>query len=274
MRNLIQLILKYNAFLLFLILEIISFTFIVERNRFQHNAVFHVTHTIASSFYNISNSILGYFNLKEINSSLSEENTQLKNQIVSLQNQQTSMDSTYIPADNNLEYIEAKVINNSISRPNNYMIINKGERDGLKTDMAVICSEGIVGIVSAVSNQFAIVETLLNNKAAVNARLTNSGEVGQLKWDGINYQYAYLEDIPRHVNVTEGDTVVTSGYSIVFPKDILIGTVEKATLTDTDATYNLKIRLSTNFKTIRYVQIINNKNTDEIEKLEESIQNM
>lgn len=274
MRNLIQLILKYNAFLLFLILEIISFTFIVERNRFQHNAVFHVTHTVASSFYNISNSILGYFNLKEINSSLSEENTQLKNQIVSLQNQLTSMDSTYIPADNNLEYIEATVINNSISRPNNYMIINKGERDGLKTDMAVICSEGIVGIVSAVSNQFAIVETLLNNKAAVNARLTNSGEVGQLKWDGINYQYAYLEDIPRHVNVTEGDTVVTSGYSIVFPKDILIGTVEKATLTDTDATYNLKIRLSTNFKTIRYVQIINNKNTDEIEKLEESIQNM
>ena len=269
MRNLFQLLLKYNAFLLFLILEIVSFVFIVNKNRYQHNAIYKATNTVSSILYNASNTFFSYFNLKEINNSLSEENTQLKNQIVSLTNLLETQDSTYIPANKNIEFIEAEVINNSVNRPNNYMVINKGKRDSVDVDMAVIGSEGVVGIVCAVSNQFAIVETLLNNTSSVNARLSESGEVGQLKWDGISYQYAYLADIPRHVNVDEGDSVLTSGYSVVFPKDILIGTVEVATLTDADATYNLKIRLSTNFKNIQYVKIIRNKNADEINKLQE-----
>jgi rod shape-determining protein MreC len=269
MRNLLQLIIKYHAFLLFLLLEIVSFALLANKNSFQHSATFRAANTISSGVYNVTNNIYSYFGLRDINNSLSEENTRLQNQIVALQNQLESRDSTYIPADNNLDYIEAEVINNSVNKPNNYITINKGIRDGIAVDMGVVSVDGVVGIVSAVSNQFAIVETLLNNKASINAIIRKNGEVGQLKWDGTSYAYAYLEDIPRHVNVSEGDTIVTSGFSNIFPKDIMIGVVETAKLTDADATYTLKVKLATNFKNTKYVKVIRNNNIAELKDLQQ-----
>lgn len=268
MRNLFQLIFKYHAFLLFVLLEVVSFTLIANKNAFQHSVAFRVTNTISGSLYTISGNIQNYFNLKTVNKSLSEENTRLTNEIIRLQNKLNSQDTTYIPSDNDINFIEAKVINNSVSRPNNYITINKGARDGVTTDMGVVGSNGVVGIVSAVSDKFAIIETLLNNKSTISARLADCGEVGQLKWDGISYQYANLEDIPRHVEVAVGDTITTSGYSSIFPKDILLGIVEEAVLTDADATYRLKIRLVTDFKNIRYVKILKNNNINEIKIIE------
>ncbi len=273
MRNLLQILIKYYAFILFLILESVAFSLIVNKNNFQHSVAFRAINSISSGMYSISSSVINYFNLRDINNSLSEENTNLKNQIVKLENQLNAIDSAYIPSDNNITYIEALVINNSVNRPNNYMLINKGLRDGVNDNMAVVGADGIVGIVSTTSNQFAIVETLLNNKSSFSSRLSRTGEVGQLKWDGISFEYAELADIPRHVSVSQGDTVVTSGYSTIFPRDIMIGTVEKASLTESDATYNIKVRLATNFKNIRYVKVIKNNNAEEIEKISQYMEN-
>lgn len=273
MRNLLQIIIKYYAFILFIILESVAFSLVINKNYFQHSVAFRTANSISSGLYSVSSVVINYFNLRDINNRLSEENTKLKNQIVQLQNQLNSTDSAYIPSDNNITYIEALVINNSVNRPNNYMLINKGLRDGLYDDMAVVGADGIVGIISTTSNQFAIVETLLNNKSSFSARLSRTGEVGQLKWDEISFEYAELTDIPRHVSVSQGDTVVTSGYSTIFPKDIMIGIVEKATLTESDATYNIRVKLATNFKNIRYVKVIKNNNSDEIEDISQHMEN-
>lgn len=274
MRNLLQLLLKYNSFLLFLLLEIISFTLIFNKNRYQQSVIFNATSDVASAIYNVTNSAFSYFNLRNINDQLAQENAKLQNEIIKLQNQlETSNDSNYIPADNDIEYIPCKIINNSINKANNYITLNKGKRDNVDIDMGVVGPNGVVGIVIAASDKFSIVESILNNKSSINARLSRTNEVGQIKWDGIDYQYAYLHDIARHVSVNKGDTIVTSGFSTIFPKDIMIGTVEEIGFTNDDGSYNIKVRLSSDLKNLRHVMVIKNNNAIEIENLQKTIKN-
>ena len=161
----------------------------------------------------------------------------------------------------------------TIARRNNYITINKGLRDGIEQDMGVITSQGILGIVEQTSNKFAGVQSILNTKSNINAKIKNTNNFGSLKWDTKRFDVVQLEDIPRMVPLNIGDTIVTGAMSSIFPENIPIGTIKKFDLTTSQSFYNIDVALFNDMTNIKQVYIINNKNSAEIRNLEEKISN-
>ena len=170
------------------------------------------------------------------------------------------------------EYIPAQVVNNSINQVNNYIIIDKGKVNGLERDMGVISSDGIVGVVADVSQHYASVLSLLHSHSVVGVRFKNSQELGSLKWRTNNYRYGIVEDIPTHVVLHEGDTVLTSSYSNIYPEDLMVGTVEELRPASSGALNTAKIRFATDFATLRHVYVIRNLHKSELDSLKANFQ--
>jgi rod shape-determining protein MreC len=161
----------------------------------------------------------------------------------------------------------------------NYITLNKGRNDGIRVEMTVISAQGVVGIVKAVSDHFSVVMPLLNKWAQISCKIKVKTktqidsigavkDIGSLKWDGVDYRYASMLQVPKHVNVHKGDTIVTSGYSDFFPEGVLVGTVDGFESGSDDNYYNIKVRLSVNFKTVTYVKVLDYKHRREQLKIE------
>jgi rod shape-determining protein MreC len=249
-------------------------------HRSYHRAkFFSSSNSVVAGLYNAENSVVEFFKLKSVNETLSEENTRLKNQIIVLDNQLSLLhpqnnDSVQYPLspENEYRFIAAKVINNSTHRMQNYITLNKGSRDGLKTNMGVINEQGVVGIVTATSERFAVVTSLLNNKLAISCRFTSNHYSGTARWTGFDARYTTLEDIARHVEFSKTDSLVTSGYSSSFPEGIPVGQIHDFSIAQSDAYYKIVLKLAVNFKTLSYVKIIDYKNQNEQNNLENSAQ--
>lgn len=170
-------------------------------------------------------------------------------------------------------YVSAKVVNTSINRRNNYITINIGKSQGITNDMAVMNSSGAVGIVKDVSENFASVMSLLHKDTRVNCQLKRDGSYGPLLWDGDDYRYCILKDIPTHAKMKKGDTVITSELSGIFPEGINVGTIEGYERRHNEPFYTVKVRLITDFKKLNYVFVIKNKfkqEKDSIEKISQT----
>lgn len=277
MRNLWQLIVKYSNLLLFLLLEVVALFFVFSRNGLPHSAWRSSANYVVGSFYQTVDKVFDYFFLRHENDRLVAENVELQNYITRLENQLEGLRETQLPdtvpayvyAEKDLHYIPAKVINFSTSSQRNYLTLNKGARDGVEENMGVVDQDGVVGIVRAVSDRFSVVIPVINNAFSVSCRFLSNDKLGPLHWDGVDYRYAQLEDIARHVEVHEGDTLVTSGLSDAFPEGVRVGIVEKAELGESDAYYHIKVRLAADFHRLGYVQIIQNKALVEQRQLEE-----
>jgi len=227
MRNLATFIWKNNYFFLFGILQLFSLWLIVDNSIFQRSAIITSTNAVSGSFLSVYNGIDQYFYLKYNNIELAKENALLLSEsknsfLITDKTEFTSNDSLYR---HQFTYYDAKIISNSIKKQNNYLILDKGSKMGIQKEMAVVSPAGIVGIVKDVSPNFCSVISLLHQDTRVNAKIKRTGFIGTVLWDGMDYRYAKLIDIPYHLNVRYGDTVVTSGYSTIFPEGIMIGTV-------------------------------------------------
>ena len=273
MKTLLQFLAKYSILLLFLLLETVAFILLVRHNNYPQSAIFSSANRLSASIYEASSAVTGYFDLRSQNTKLMEENADLRNKINELENlaepQREDTAARYIYADKDIEYKAAKVINSTTNLQRNYLTINKGIRDGVMPDMGVASADGVVGIVSSASEKFAVVIPILNPLLSVSCKLKKNGYAGSLHWNGNDYRYAGLQDIARHIDVSKGDTVVTSGLSDVFPGNMPIGVIEKVELTESDAYYKIKVRLAVNFKTLQYVTVIENKNRKERLQLEQ-----
>lgn len=277
MRNLWQFLVKYSNLLLFLLLEVVALFFVFSKGGLPHSAWVSSANRVTGSFYQAWDNVTTYFFLRSENERLVRENVELQNRITRLENQlegqlETGLPDTvpaYVYAEKDLHYIPAKVINFSTSSQRNYLTLNKGARDGVEEDMGVVDQDGVVGIVRAVSDRFSVVIPVINNAFSVSCRFLSNDKLGPLHWDGVDYRYAQLEDIARHVEVHEGDTLVTSGLSDAFPEGIRVGIVEEAELGESDAYYHIKVRLAADFHRLGYVQIIQNKALVEQRQLEE-----
>lgn len=252
---------------------------VVRNNGYQQSVFFSSGNTMLASLYSVSNSVIEYFYLKSTNDGLAFENTVLKNQVIELQNQLEAIKDQVpktgnikVSPDKELSFIQAKVINNSTNKLLNYITLNKGMRDGIRVDMGVVNEEGVVGVVSNVSEKFAVVIPVINPKIQINSKFLNNNYSGPLHWEGNNYRYADLNDIARHVVFSLGDTIVTSGYSKSFPEGIFVGTVDDFKISDSDAYYHIKIKLGVNFRTLTHVRVINYLNYQEQQDIEKSMQ--
>ena len=266
MRNLIDFLIRYSNFLIFMILEVVAFILIGTTHEYQQSSVWSSTNRIIAGTNRIRSSINGYFHLREDNTLLSEENALLKSQLMELQNKiepTVERDSQYIYTHLDWEYIPAKVIDITTHKQHNYLTLNKGSRDGIKKDMGVVCAEGLVGIVSAVAEKYSLVVPIIHTNISISTRLKSCGQIGGTQWDGRDYQYVHLTEIARHISINTNDTVVTSGLTSVFPEGILIGVIDDIELNPGDNYHSATIQLSTNYRALKYVQVLRNRNKEQ-----------
>ena len=254
-------------------MEVVAFILICTCNEYQQSAAWSGANRMVAGINNIKTNVAEYFGLRAINTELAEENARLKAELILLANNvevATERDSGYVYSHLDWEYIPAKVIGTSINKQHNYLTINKGLRDSIKVDMGVIGANGVVGIVSAVGEKYALVVPVIHTKISISSRLKSNGQIGGTSWDGRNYQYVNLTEIARHIEVNQGDTVVTSGLTKIFPEGLMVGEVYKTKLRDGDNYHKTQVKLSTDYKSIKYVQVLSNKNanmtTDKIGK--------
>lgn len=266
MYNLRRFILKHHFVILFILLEVISILLLARSQNFHRNRMVSGANVVVGRIFEWSSDVGGYFSLRQANRQLAEENAMLRKQI-SVVTDTTSSTYDLLERDTIYEYIPAQVVNNSTGHANNYIIINKGKVDGIERDMGVISSEGIVGVVTDVSRHYASIMSLLHSKSFVGVRFKANQQLGSLKWNTGNYRYGMVEDIPTHIHLQKGDTVVTSSYSFIFPEDMMVGTVEEAYESTSGALNEAKIRFATNFATLRHVYVIRNLHKPELDSL-------
>lgn len=277
MRNLWIFISRYNAFFLFIIFFAIGIFLTVRNNAYQRSVTFNSTNAVVGTAYERLNVLKRYLNLGQVNDSLALENAKLTTELIALKNADSSTttkikDSVY---QEQYTLLSAKVIKNSINLSNNIITINKGSNDGIVPDMAVISPQkGIVGFVLSVSPKFATIRSLLNKETSISVNIKKNNVFGSLVWGEGNYNIrkAHVKEIPNHIKVNVGDTIITSGAG-GFPKGIIVGKVSKTQLSTGDNFMTLEIDLFNDFSTLQYVYLIKDRLAQEKKILETQVTN-
>ena len=272
MNNLLNFFIKHSAWFIFAIYVILSLVLLFKDNPYQQSVYLTSANRVSAAVYKAFNGVTSYFHLRDINESLQERNAALEMELIELRNQMADMalaspDSLHQPALKQYSFVMAQVISNSIANPNNYITINRGYLDGVNPEMGVIDQNGVVGIVNVAGPHAARVISLLNPHMRLSCKLRDSGFYGSLVWDGKSPQFAVLEELPKHITYHKGDTIVTSGYSAVFPEGIIVGTVDGLARGMTDSFVSLRIRLTTNFSQLSSVRVITNSMKDQIDAM-------
>ncbi|MBN1924415.1 MAG: rod shape-determining protein MreC [Prolixibacteraceae bacterium] len=273
MRNLLNFLYRYHAFILFLLLELLCFTLIFKYNSFQRARFLNSSNQITGLVYRNFHSAEEFFALRKINDRLAIENSNLRSQLLSMSEKMPLSISPLINDSNEVyRVVPAKVINNSVNTQYNYITLDKGSNDGIKPDMGIVCPDGLVGVVVNVSKNYSTALSLLNGRWSVNAKLARSNHFGPLQWEGFNPYIAELNEIPYHVKVEPDDEVVTSGYSVIFPEGVMIGKVVKVEHEKGDNFQKIWVQLSTDFRSLYYVYVLDNTQKSELKEIEELIQ--
>lgn len=273
MRNLFLFIARNYYIILFLFLQSFSLFLVFQNRHFQRAHFLNSSNAIAGNIYEFYSEITEYFSLKEQNEKLSKENEMLRNKLHSfyLEKPEAPVTITEIAAQKQYIFYSAKVINNSTHRRNNYLTLNIGAKNGVKEGMGVIASDGVVGIVLNVSEHFASVMSCLHENARIPVVIKKFNEPSIMIWDGKDEDYALLERIPSHLELSKGDTVVTFRSSC-FPDGIMAGTVDSFEKVAGNTFFHVILKLSTDFSRLRYVTVVNNLLQEEQIKLEQSTQ--
>jgi len=210
-----------------------------------------------------------YTNLRKANQDLAAENNLLRNQLdqynlILSNNQIRRIDS--LPG-RLYTFTPATVVNNSVNKQYNYVTLNKGKKHGIRQEMAVISPTGVVGVIYGASSHYSTVISLLNRDFRLSSKIRKNDYYGSLYWTGDDYQIATLGDIPYHVELALGDTIVTSGYSSIFPEGLMVGVISDFQQTEGNF-YIIEVKLSVDFKTLTHVNIIQNLLIEEQVNLE------
>jgi len=272
MRNLINFFIRFYFFFLFVLLFSVSLILISRTHQHQRTLFLHSGNLIVGSVYKQVDHIQSYLSLKRVNEQLTNENTWLLHQTMASfmqkdQNEMVYHDTLYI---RRFKYINAGVINNSVMYRNNFLTLDKGSNDGVEKDMGVITAEGVVGIVHNVSGHFSTVISLLHKDVQISVRLQKSNHIGTLSWEGGDYRTAVMSYIPSHVELSHGDTIVTSGFSTIFPQGIFIGTIGDYEIRRGDNFFTASVELALDFNRIANVFVVIDLMRQEIQVLEAS----
>ena len=248
---------------MFLILEVLCIILLVNNLPYQKRKLVSVGNAISGKFFKSKTNFTNYFSLKEENQLMMDHNAMLMSELYINNNNITLKDSV----SQDYRFIPANVINNSIYHLNNFLLIDKGRKDGIKKDMGVISANGIVGKIANVSENYASVISMLHPYSVISARFTENQHLANVCWETTDYRFGTVKDIPLHLFPQKGDTLVTSGFSNIYPADIMIGTIEEMLDNNSKDFNTAKIRFSTNFSTLRHVYVIENLHQTEIDSL-------
>jgi len=269
MRDLISFLINRHALLLFIFLELIAFFLINRNNTYHRSSLFTSSNFVSGSVLNIFSNSSSYLSLGDVNKNLLDENARLKEYIANLEAEQTTSIDT-VAIDDSMRYVikSAQVINNSTNKMHNHISLNLGSNDGISPEMGVLGDNGIVGVVKNVSSRFSTVMSLLHNDLRISGKIKKNNYAGILKWSGRDPEIIALIDIPKHINLIKGDTIVTSGYGSFFPEGHLVGTVEDFRILEGTNFYEIDVKLATDYRNLNAVYLIKDKYKEERLELE------
>ena len=255
MYSLLRFIQKHHFVILFLVLEVLCVWLLTLTQGYHRQKRINTTNEIVGGVYETGTHIGDYFRLGKINRELAEENALLRRTLAATVDT-TSGFQKVVNADTVYNFIPARVINSTVNRPNNYILIDKGSADG------------IVGIVADVSSHYASVMSLLHSYSTISVRFKNDEEqIATLRWENTNHRYGYVDGIPTHLKPKAGDTIVTSSYSFIFPENLMAGTVVELIKSPSGTLNKAKIKYSTNFAALKNVYVIQHTNLQELDSL-------
>jgi rod shape-determining protein MreC len=280
MKNLFRLLYRYHVVFLFVLLETLSLSMVVTYNNYQRAVFFDSSNFFTGTLYEGFSSVFQIFSFKQVNTKMAEENALLRTalqeyMLKSSPGSYRASDSIYLPRiakDSSQKavyrFTTARIVNNSVNQQHNFITLNKGRRDGVKPDMGVIANGQVVGLVTNVSENFSTVISLLNSRWKISAKIKRNDYFGSLSWDGKDYRRVQLNEIPYHVPVQNGDTVVTTGYSSSFPEGLMIGTISDFSIGTGSNFYKIEVMLAADFKNLVIVGLVENKQLNEIKQLQ------
>lgn len=275
MTELLKFLVKYSSWFLVTLYLLAGLILLFSRNPYQHHVYLTSANVVSSGVYGMANGVTSYFSLREINEDLQRRNSDLElevyrlNQSIRDLSEKVYQDTmTVDSALSRYHFIIAHVINNSINHAHNYITIQKGRLDGIEPEMGVMDQNGIVGIVNVVGDHTARLISVLNPYLRLSCKVKGESQVGSLVWDGKNPGEAVLEELPKHAKFVKGDTIVTSGFSSVFPEGVPVGTILSGTRDREDNFYSLRIKLFTDFSTLSTVRVIRDNMRPELREVE------
>lgn len=268
MQQIISFLLKNKNFLLYLFLLVLSLVFTIQSHSYHRSKFVNSANALSGGIYSNLSNVRDYFKLKSRNQELIEENARLRKMLQNSDDSKAKTQDSAVP-DGNFLFVPARVVKNSYSKTDNIITIKKGERDSIVPDMGVITSKGIVGIIDNTSSNYSTILSILNSTFQTSAKLKKSNHFGNLQWNGKNPNLVQVTDIQEQAPVEIGDTLETSGRSVIFPQGIAIGTVQNKTLDASKNFYTLTVRLLNDMTDLGHVYVIKNKDVKEIQELEE-----
>lgn len=276
MRELFDFFIRNSKWFVFAVFAVISLMLLFQGNPYQHHVWLTSANSVCSAVYRTGNNVTSYFNLRDINEDLNRRNAVLEKEVINLRERlQQYAEREYtdtLAVDSGIDhfdFIVANVINNSISRPYNYLTLDKGSDDGVRPELGVIDHNGVVGIVSVTGRHSARVISLLNPDFRLSCKIKGSEHFGSLVWDGDDPTTALLEELPRHTVYRPGDSIVTSGYSAVFPPGLPVGVILDDDRGHNENFFTLKVRLLADFTALSNVQIVMNNYGEELAAVED-----
>jgi rod shape-determining protein MreC len=271
MQQIFNFIFKNSILLLFLLLLGISLSLTIQSHSYHRSRAISSANSVTGYVYEQVNNVKEYLSLREQNDQLAKENADLKKLLYNTQDTVKIPDLQMPQVAGKYNVINAKVISNSYSVPENYITLNKGSKDGVKEkNMGVMSSLGVVGYIEKTSANYSTVISILNLKFRLTAKIKKNNHFGTLTWNGKNTGFAQLVDVPRLATVRKGDTIVTGAESTYFPENIPVGTIEKVYVDKRTNYYTLDVRLFNDMTSLGHVYIVENKDQKEIQQLEQS----
>ncbi len=275
MKNIFVFIWRNHFVFLFLILQSLSVYLLIQNNNYQRAGFINSASATAGNFLNVYNNITEYFSLKKANDILAAENAELKKHHPSsffrYDVQVFNVNDTVYRQQ--YTYRAARVVNKTVNKRNNYLTLNRGSLHGIERNMAVITPVGVVGIVKDVSANFCTVISMLHVNSKISAQIKNNNYFGSMVWNGNNASLVNLVDIPSHVKLHKGDTVITTSFSAIFPEGVVVGTIEDFELEPGNNFYTIKVKPGTDFRSVSNVYVVGNLLKNEQVQLEEDSTN-
>lgn len=282
MRNIFIFIRVYFTLFFFVFLMVLSLYLLFRYNKYHHAVYSEVAGEVTGSLNHQVNKVSYYFYLKSTNDSLVKANEELYNKLredfnIPDTEDRIAVDTLRTDSLNKYRrflYKHAKVVRNSVSQPNNYIVVHRGYDQGVATDMGVIGpNSAVVGTTTEVSKNFSIVMSLLHSMSNTSARLKKGGETGTIVWDGIDRNILLLKDITKSARINQGDTVITSGFSDKFPEGLIIGYVKDIINDKSSSTFTVRVQSAVNFETLQFVYTIENLQHNEVDELMKKVKN-
>lgn len=278
MYRLLEFLKHKGSHLLFILLEIVAILLLLKGSNYHNSVVLSSANILTGKATEVLTTANTYLGLRETNVELMQKNAELEKEVLKLKStiERLTVDTL---VHNKLirdslerafpyEYITAKVVGNSLFSKSTFITIDKGSANGIRSDMGVVAPNGVVGVITSVGKHYSKVVPLINNAFSISCKIGNSQHVGTLTWDGRDYRHTLLTHLPKHVGYHIGDTVCTSGYSAIFPENIFVGVVEEEGASSDDNFYALRVKINTDFSSLKDVYVILNYDREERKKLE------